>query len=82
MSSFTGPRQTLLDEHFRIEGRKKWYETVDQMQKDLDKYFHTYNRDRTHQGRNMKGRTPYQAFLDGIIKKDDKEAKMTLKKAA
>lgn len=50
--------RTLLDEHFRIVGRKKWYETVEEMQKDLDAYFQIYNYSRPHQGRNMNGRTP------------------------
>ena len=30
--------RTLLDEHFRVTGRKRWYETVDEMQDDLDAY--------------------------------------------
>jgi transposase InsO family protein len=62
--------RTLLDEHFRIKGREKWYESVDEMQKDLDSYLHHYNHERAHQGRGMEGRTPYQAFLDGILKKE------------
>ncbi len=74
--------RTLLDEHFRVQGRKKWYESVDEMQKDLDRYFHSYNNERAHQGRNMKGRTPYKAFLDGIRKGDKIEAKKKVKKAA
>jgi transposase InsO family protein len=59
--------RTLLDEHFRIVGRKKWYETVEEMQKDLDAYFQIYNYSRPHQGRNMNGRTPYQVFKSGAI---------------
>ena len=59
--------RTLLDEHFRIKGREKWYETIEEMQEDLDIYLHHYNQERSHQGRNMNGRTPYQAFLEGII---------------
>ena len=51
--------RTLLDEHFRIKGREKWYEALSEMQTDLDLYLETYNRKRTHQGRNMNGRTPY-----------------------
>jgi len=50
--------RTLLDEHFRVTGRTKWYESVDEMQKDLEDYLKQYNYERTHQGRNMKGRTP------------------------
>ena len=64
----------MLDEHFRIQGRQKWYETIDEMQQDLDTYLGHYNRERTHQGRNMSGRTPYQAFVDGLPKKESKKA--------
>jgi len=60
--------RTLLDEHFRVMGRKKFYETVDEMQTDLDAYLKTYNHDRPHQGRGMNGRTPIQAFTDGLPK--------------
>lgn len=73
--------RTLLDEHFRIQGRKKWYETIEEMQKDLDVYFKVYNTSRAHQGRNMKGRTPYQAFTDGLPK-NEKQAKNKTNKAA
>lgn len=58
--------RTALEEHFRIKGREKWYESVDEMQSDLDAYLEKYNTKRTHQGRNMNGRTPYQAFIDGM----------------
>jgi transposase InsO family protein len=58
--------RTLLEEHFRIQGRIKFYESLDEMQKDLDDYLHVYNYERAHQGRNMSGRTPYQAFIDGM----------------
>jgi len=51
--------RTLLDEHFRITGRTKFYESIDEMQTDLDVYLYHYNNERAHQGRNMKGRTPY-----------------------
>jgi len=58
--------RTLLDEHFRIKGREKYYESISEMQEDLDKFLNYYNNERTHQGRNMKGRTPFQAFVEGI----------------
>ena len=38
------------------------------MQKDLDAYLETYNRQRPHPGRGMKGRTPYEVFKAGIPK--------------
>ena len=60
--------RTLLDEHFRIMGRKKFYESISEMQKDLDEYLLLYNTKRTHQGRNMNGMTPVKAFVKGIRK--------------
>lgn len=59
--------RTLLDEHFRIQGRQKWYESVEEMQTDLDGYLRHYNHERPHQGRGMNGRTPFTAFLDGLL---------------
>lgn len=46
------------------------YETVEEMQKALDGWLVTYNRERPHQGRGMNGRTPLQAFIDGLPPKE------------
>jgi hypothetical protein len=48
-------------------GRKKWYESVEEMQVDLDEYLRHYNFERPHQGRGMEGRTPYQVFKIGVV---------------
>jgi transposase InsO family protein len=58
--------RTLLDEHFRIEGRRTWFETIAEMQVVLDVYLDGYNHRRPHQGRGMHGRTPAQAFTEGL----------------
>ena len=58
--------RTLLDEHLRVQGRTVWHETVAEMQAALDAFLLRYNRERPHQGRGMNGRTPLQAFLDGL----------------
>lgn len=58
--------RTLLDEHFRIEGRKTWFETIEEMQTVPDAYLIVYNTKRPHQGRGMKGRTPAAVFIDGL----------------
>lgn len=58
--------RTVLDEHFRVEGRRTWFETIDEMQMVLDEWLVAYNTKRPHQGRNMGGRTPLQAFKDGL----------------
>ena len=60
--------RTLLDEHFRVEGRRTWFDTVEEMQTVLDAYLEGYNQRRPHQGRGMKGRTPAKAFIDGLPK--------------
>lgn len=54
---------------------KTWYETVEEMQAALDAYLLYYNTNRPHQGRGMHGRTPFQAFRDGIPKSSAKESK-------
>jgi len=36
--------------------------------KDLDEFLGLYNTRRPHQGRNMKGRVPYKAFIEGLPK--------------
>jgi transposase InsO family protein len=60
--------RTLLDEHFRVEGRRTWFETIEEMQKVLDDYLVTYNTKRPHQGRGMNGRTPITVFRAGLPK--------------
>lgn len=54
--------RTLLDEHFRVEGRRTWFETIGEMQAALDLYLAGYNEKRPHQGRGMKGRAPAIVF--------------------
>ena len=72
------------DEHFRVEGRRTWFETIEEMQAVLDKYLVTYNRKRPHQGRRMNGRTPWQAFQEGLPggAKTNRTAKQEVQKAA
>jgi transposase InsO family protein len=70
--------RTLLDEHFRVEGRRTWFETVEEMQAVLDDYLIGYNTKRPHQGRGMNGRTPAAAFVQGMPKSPaKKERKIT-----
>ncbi|MCA3560129.1 MAG: transposase [Aestuariivirga sp.] len=57
--------RTLLDEHFRVEGRRTWFETIGEMQAVLDDYLAGYNTKRPHQGRGINGRTPQNDFIAG-----------------
>ena len=45
--------------------RKKIYETIDALQKDLGEWLQYYNNKRTHQGNMCCGRTPIQTLIDG-----------------
>jgi len=74
--------RTLLDEHFRVEGRKTWFETIEEMQVALDAWLVLYNTKRPHQGRGMNGRTPLKAFKDGIRRAGKKEVNTDQKIAA
>ena len=58
--------RTVKGEFFQVAFRKTLYESLDQLQTDLDHYLEFYNRERAHQGYRTQGRTPYQAFLDGM----------------
>lgn len=64
-------------EHFRIKGRQKWYESLEEMQVNLNEYLRHYNHERTHQGQNMNGRMPNQVFLDGLPKPGKTKTKAT-----
>ncbi len=57
--------KTILEEFYQVAFRKKIYNTIDELQKDLDDWVYHYNHDRTHQGKVCCGRTPMDAFLDG-----------------
>ena len=56
-----------------MKGRTIWYESVSEMQEDLDAYIETYNRNRPHRGRGMEGRPPYQGVHEGDPEAQDPE---------
>lgn len=58
--------RTLLDECFRVAGRTTWYQSVDEIQADLDRFMAKYNLRRSHQGYRLKGRTPAQALREAL----------------
>jgi transposase InsO family protein len=57
--------KTILQEFYQVTFRKKIYETIDALQKDLDEWLQYYNNKRTHQGKMCCGRTPIQTLVDG-----------------
>jgi transposase InsO family protein len=58
--------KTVLNEFYRIAFRKKIYNTLDELQTDLDTWIKYYNEERTHSGKYCFGKTPMQTFLDSM----------------
>lgn len=58
--------QTCLDEFYKVAFRKKVYDSLEDMQSDLDDFIRDYNTNRTNQGKHCQGRTPMQTFNEGL----------------
>jgi hypothetical protein len=58
--------RTIQNEFYAIAFRKKIYQTIEQLQADLDSWINDYNINRTHSGKFCFGKTPLQTFKDTI----------------
>lgn len=58
--------KTILNEFYRIAFRKKVYNTIEELQTDLDAWVDSYNRERPHSGKYCFGKTPMQTFEDSM----------------
>ncbi len=65
--------RTLLDEFFRKAFREKFYESVEELQKDLDKYLKFYNTERPHQGYRNMGKRPIDT-VEQFVKASGRKA--------
>ena len=57
--------KTILQEFYQPTLRRRIYESIDQLQEDLDIWLDSYNNKRTHQGKRCDGKTPMETLLDG-----------------
>ena len=57
--------KTILQEFYQVAFRKRIYQSIDELQADLDVWIAHYNHQRTHQGKMCCGRTPMDTFADG-----------------
>jgi transposase InsO family protein len=57
--------KTVLNEFYQVAFRRRLYNSLDELQKDLDLWLDDYNNNRTHQGKMCCGRTPMQTFIEG-----------------
>jgi len=56
-------QRTVLEEFYQVTFRKKIYESLDELNDDLNKYIDHYNYKRTHQGKRTNGRVPAELYL-------------------
>jgi len=63
-------------------GKKKFFESTEEMQRDLDLYLAHYNTKRPHQGLNMNGKTPECMFTKSLKKKSKSETEKEVKPGA
>jgi transposase InsO family protein len=59
--------RTMQEEFYAVAFRKKMYNTLDEMQHDLDEWMDYYNNQRPHSGRYCFGKTPMETFRESII---------------
>lgn len=58
--------RTVLNEFYQVAFRKKIYDSLEELQKDLDQWLEQYNTQRPHTGKWCYGKTPMQTFLDSV----------------
>ena len=65
--------RTMKDEFYSIAFRKKIYDSLEELQQDVEEWLLVYNQQRPHSGRYCYGKTPMQTFSES---KHLAEAKM------
>ena len=58
--------RTIQEEFYAVTFRRKLYESLEQLQKDLDEWIDFYNRERPHSGRYCYGKTPMETFIESL----------------
>jgi transposase/transposase-like protein len=57
---------TILQEHWRLAFRRRYFTGRRALQRSLDAYMHAYNYERPHQGYRLRGRTPAALFWGAV----------------
>lgn len=58
--------RTMQEEFYAVAFRKKLYDNLELLQKDLDEWMNYYNNERPHSGRYCYGKTPMQTFTESL----------------
>jgi transposase InsO family protein len=67
--------RTIQDEFYAIVFRKRIFNTLDDLQAELDEWIHWYNHERTHEGKYCFGKTPWQTFMESKYLAFEKQIK-------
>ena len=59
--------RTMQEEFYAVAFRKKLYNSLEEMQQDLDVWIKYYNQERAHSGRYCYGKTPMETFRESLI---------------
>lgn len=65
--------KTILNEFYQIAFRKKVYQTLEELQADVDEWIEHYNSERPHSGKYCYGKTPMQTFQESKRLAQEKE---------
>ena len=58
--------RTVQEEFYAIAFRKKIYNSIEELQTDLDKWMDYYNNERTHSGKHCYGKTPKRTWDESL----------------
>jgi len=58
--------RTIQEEFYAVAFRKKLYDNLQELQKDLDAWMAYYNQERPHSGRYCFGKTPMETFFESL----------------
>ena len=72
--------RTMQDEFYSVAFRKKIYNSIEELQSDVDKWITYYNNERTHSGKHCFGRTPMQTFREDLHLTKEKMLETLLEK--
>ncbi len=59
-------QRTMLNEFYQIAFRKKIYQSLEELQQDVDTWLVEYNEERPHSGKYCEGKTPMQTFRESL----------------
>jgi hypothetical protein len=58
--------RTMQDEFYAVAFRKKIYNSIEELQTDVDLWIEYYNKERPHSGKYCLGRTPWQTWKESL----------------